>query len=178
MSDLTTIARPYAKAVFEQASNGKSLEQWSGQLALLVEIAGDPLMRTFLDNPDVDSAQKCQTVLDIGGENLSAEAGNFVRLLAENRRLDALASIASVYEDFRAEAEKSIEAEVVSARALTKEQEKRLTSALKKRLDREVTIKCTVDKNLIGGAVIRAGDLVIDGCVPTKLNQLAASLNQ
>jgi F-type H+-transporting ATPase subunit delta len=178
MADLTTIARPYAKAVFEQARTGKSLEKWSEQLALLVKVTEDPLMRTFLDSPNVDSREKCQAVLDVGAEGLGVEAGNFVRLLAENRRLDVLGSIATVYEDFRAEAEQSIEAEVVSARALTKEQEKRLTSALKKRLGREVTIKCTVDKNLIGGAVIRAGDLVIDGCVPTKLNQLAASLDQ
>ena len=178
MADLTTIARPYAKAVFQQARRDKALEKWSEQLALLVAVTEDPLMQTFLDSPDVDAGEKCQAVLDVGGEKLGAEAGNFVRLLAENRRLDALSSIATVYEDFRAEAEQSIEAEVVSARALTKEQEKRLITALKKRLDRDVTIKCTVDKNLIGGAVIRAGDLVIDGCVPTKLNQLAASLDQ
>ncbi len=178
MADLTTIARPYAKAVFEQARDGDSLEAWSERLALLVMITDDPQMKVFLDNPDVESAAKCQTVLEVGGDALGGEAENFVRLLAENRRLDILGSIAAVYEEFRAEAEQSVEAEVVSARALTKEQEKRLTAALKKRLGRDVTIKCTVDKSLIGGAVIRAGDLVIDGCVPTKLNQLAASLDQ
>ncbi len=178
MADLTSIARPYAKAVFQQAQASKSLEQWSEQLALLVKITDDPQMRPFLQRPEAGSGAKGQAVLDIAGENLVAEAGNFVRLLAGNQRLDVIGSIAEVYEEMRAEAEKVIEADVRTARALTKEQEKQLAAALRKRLGREVTIKSTVDKSLIGGAVIRAGDLVIDGCVPTKLKQLAASLHQ
>jgi len=181
MADTTTIARPYAKAAFEAAqadgSDG-SLKAWSDMLSLVADVTSDPAMRTFLANPDVENDQKCQAILDIGDERLSQHGRNFVRILAENRRLPLVPDIAAVYEQLRADAERTVEAQVVSARALTKEQEKRLQTALKKQLGREVVISSTVDEALLGGAIIRAGDLVIDGSATGKLHQLAAAMGQ
>lgn len=176
MADTTTIARPYAKAAFEAAQADGTLKVWSGMLNLMAEVTGDPAMRVFLVNPDVENAEKCQAVLDVCGDRLSEQGQNFVRILADNRRLPLVPDIAAVYELFRADAERTIEAQVVSARALTKEQEKRLQTALKKQLGREVVISSTVDETLLGGAIIRAGDLVIDGSATGKLRQLAAAM--
>lgn len=91
-------------------------------LNLMAEVTGDPAMRAFLANPDVDNADKCQLVLDVCGDRLSVQGQNFVRILADNRRLPLVADIETVYELLRADAERTIEAQVVSARALTKEQ--------------------------------------------------------
>jgi F-type H+-transporting ATPase subunit delta len=178
MADTTTIARPYAKAAFEAAQAGDGLKEWSDMLQLVSGITGNPEMQSFLDNPDVDTGQKCQAVLDVGGDGLSDHGRNFIKLLADNRRLSVVPEIAAVYEELRADAERTVEAQVVSARALTKEQEKKLQAALKKRLGREVVISCTVDESLLGGAVIRAGDLVIDGSATGKLRQLATAMSQ
>ena len=178
MADTTTIARPYAKAAFEAAQADGALGAWSDMLKLMAEVTGDPAMRAFLANPDVENADKCQLVLDVCGDRLSVQGQNFVRILADNRRLPLVADIETVYELLRADAERTIEAQVVSARALTKEQEKRLQTALKKQLGREVVISSTVDEALLGGAIIRAGDLVIDGSATGKLHQLAAAMGQ
>jgi F-type H+-transporting ATPase subunit delta len=178
MADTTTIARPYAKAAFEAAQADGALGAWSDMLNLMAEVTGDPAMRAFLANPDVENADKCQLVLDVCGDRLSVQGQNFVRILADNRRLPLVADIETVYELLRADAERTIEAQVVSARALTKEQEKRLQTALKKQLGREVVISSTVDEALLGGAIIRAGDLVIDGSATGKLHQLAAAMGQ
>ncbi len=178
MADTTTIARPYAKAAFEAAQADGALGAWSDMLNLMAEVTGDPAMRAFLANPDVENADKCQLVLDVCGDRLSVQGQNFVRILADNRRLPLVADIETVYELLRADAERTIEAQVVSARALTKEQEKRLQTALKKQLGREVVILSTVDEALLGGAIIRAGDLVIDGSATGKLHQLAAAMGQ
>ena len=178
MADTTTIARPYAKAAFEAAQADGALGAWSDMLNLMAEVTGDLAMRAFLANPDVENADKCQLVLDVCGDRLSVQGQNFVRILADNRRLPLVADIGAVYELLRADAERTIEAQVVSARALTKEQEKRLQTALKKQLGREVVISSTVDEALLGGAIIRAGDLVIDGSATGKLHQLAAAMGQ
>jgi F-type H+-transporting ATPase subunit delta len=178
MADTTTIARPYAKAAFEAAQAGGELKEWSDMLQLVSGITSNPEMQSFLDNPDVETSEKCQAVLDIGGDKLSDPGRNFIKLLGDNRRLSVVPEIAAVYEELRADAERIVEAQVVSARALTKEQEKKLQAALKKRLGREIVISCTVDESLLGGAVIRAGDLVIDGSATGKLRQLATAMGQ
>jgi F-type H+-transporting ATPase subunit delta len=178
MAETATIARPYARAAFEHARAAGALSGWSEQLQLLSAVVQDSNMQEFLDRPDSDSEARYQAVVDICGERLSADGRNFVRLLTTSRRLRAIADIAAQYEAFRAEAERTVEAEVTSARKLTKEQEKRLIAALKARLDRDVVLKCRVDASLLGGAVIRAGDLVIDGSAQGRLEQLAAAMSQ
>lgn len=181
MPETTTIARPYARAVFEQAHAKKGgLKRWSVMLQALAAVAGDAGMRKVLASPSLGGDDKVNLLLEICGQipdvNITKEGQNFVRLLAENDRLPLLPEIAAQYETFRAEAEKTVHAELVSAFEVSDEQRTRLAEALKRRLDRDVELTVTVDDSLLGGAIIRAGDLVIDGSARGQLDRLAAAL--
>jgi len=180
MADTTTVARPYARAAFEVARDADSLQPWSELMQLLSTVVQDPQMVAVLDNPDLGAKSKGDAVIEVCADALgdSEEARNFVRTMAENRRLTLLPEITTVFEQMRADAEKTVAAEVISARKLTKAQEEEIAAALAKRLDRRVEIQNTVDKSLLGGAIIRAGDLVIDGSARGKLQKLAAAIGQ
>ncbi len=179
MAELTTIARPYARAAFETArAVDGGLAQWSEMLQLTAAIVSDPAMREVLASPSLDSDHKAGLMLEVCGDRLTSEGSNFVRLLAENNRLAVLPDVADVFEQLRAEAEATVEAELVSALQVSDEQREQIAAALSKRLGREVALKCTVDKSLLGGAIIRAGDLVIDGSARGKLAKLAIALRQ
>jgi F-type H+-transporting ATPase subunit delta len=174
----TTLARPYAEAVFRLARERKNLADWSAMLKLATAVAGDPQMSRLIDNPAVPRARFVEFFLDVCGKKLDTDGANFVRLLAENHRLVLLPEIAALFEALRASAEARVEAEVVSATAVSADQLKTIASALKKRLGRDVNLATRLDPSLVGGIVIRAGDLVIDGSVRGKLNALATHLNK
>lgn len=180
MAETITIARPYARAAFEQAFEAGELSKWSDLLQVAAYITMDTSVRPLLANPKLNAGEKTELVLGICAEVCQdgiPEAGrNFVALLAENNRLIVLPQITAVFEHLRAEAEKTIQANLVAAFAVSDAQRKKIAKALKSRLKREVEIECTVDKSLIGGVVIRAGDLVIDGSVRGQLNKLATAL--
>lgn len=177
MAELTTVARPYAQAIFKRAQETGRLAEWSGELQFAAAIALDPTMADTIDSNRLTKAELAERFIGIGAEQLSEEARNLVRLLAENRRLSLLPEIAAVYEVLKAEAESTVEAEMVSAYPLDDAQRDRIAEALKARLGRKVSLSATVDESLIGGAIIRAGDLVIDGSVRGKLGRLATALN-
>ena len=127
-------------------------------------------------NPNVDQAQVAKLFLDICSDKLNDPAQNLIRLLVENDRMDVLTEIAGLYEVYRADAERTVEAHVVSAFPVDATQQKQIIDTLKKRLGREVTLSCETDKNLLGGAIISAGDLVIDGSVTGQLAKLQVAL--
>lgn len=176
MSEYQTIARPYAQAVFDLAKAGGNYEGWSRSLAWLSAIADDDQIQVLAQNPKVDDASLVQIFEDIAGDNLFDEAGNFLKLVVANGRLFALPHIAAQFEAMRAEAEGTIEAELISARAVTEEQQATLARSLSRKLGREVSLQVVEDPDLIGGAVLRAGDLVIDASVKNRLQKLAANL--
>lgn len=176
MAEKTTVARPYARAVFELAQARKELPRWSDMLGLAVAVATDARVSALIGNPRVTDDQLTQLLLDIGGDKLSEEAQNLIRVLVDNDRLDVLTEIAALYETYRAEAERTVEAQVISAFEVSEAQQKKIITALKKRLGREVTLSCEVDESLLGGAIIRAGDLVIDGSVTGQLAKLEVAL--
>jgi F-type H+-transporting ATPase subunit delta len=175
MADLTTIARPYARALFDLA-RPEDRAGWSEMLTLLATIVTDETLRPVLADPALSRTQKADLVLDICGDQLSTEAYNVVRLLADNKRLEALPEIAEVYETLRAEAEKTLVADLISAFEISKQQRKQIAVALSNRLKRKVELNCQVDESLLGGTIIRAGDLVIDGSARSHLNKLAVNL--
>lgn len=177
MAEAITIARPYAAAVFSIAHEKGELKAWSDLLALLAQCVAVPDMQSVISSPAVSDEQVVSLLADIAGESMSDDARNFLALLAENNRLQLLAHIAVIYEELRAEAEQTMTADVTSARALTPEQEANISAALKKRLGREVTLNTSVDEALLGGAIIRAGDLIIDGSALGKLNKLANAIS-
>lgn len=173
----STLARPYAEAVFRLALERKTLKQWSEMLQLAAAVTADPQVAKLIDNPRVARDRFTAFFLDIGGKKFDKDAANFVRLLSENHRLALLPEIASLYELLRAQAEGRVEAEVISASAVSDAQLKDIAAALKQRLGRDIDLSTRIDPALIGGIVIRAGDLVIDGSVQGKLRALATHLN-
>lgn len=178
MTERTTLARPYAEAVFRLARERKSLKAWSEMLQLAAAIIADPLVKALIDNPRVPRSRFVDFFLDVGGKKLDKDAANLVRLLSENHRVALLPEIAALYESLRAQAENRVEAEVISAFAVNDTQLKDIAAALKKRLGRDIDLHTRIDPTLLGGIVIRAGDLVIDGSVQGKLQLLATHLNR
>lgn len=177
MAEKSTIARPYAQAVFDLASAQKQLGPWSDRLQLLTAVTTDPRMQRVIGHPRMSRDQLAGLLVDICGDRLDGRARALVALLVENRRLDLLPEITALFEHYRAEAEKVVQAEVVSAFPLSGDQEASIAAALKRRLGREVSLKSSTDETMIGGAVIRAGDMVIDGSVTGHLDRLASALS-
>jgi len=176
MAEKSTIARPYAQAVFEQAAASRQLSQWSENLALASMVAQDSGMQGVIGNPRLSNTQLVDLFLGVCGDKFDDTAKNLVKLLVENGRLTVLPEIAALYEAYRAEAEKTVQAEVISAFPVTSAQQTNIRKALKKRLGREVELVCTTDNSLVGGAIIRAGDMVIDGSVTGQLDKLTHAL--
>ncbi|GAB6034994.1 F0F1 ATP synthase subunit delta [Galenea microaerophila] len=176
MAELTTIARPYAEAVFELAKASNTLNEWSDILQNLATITATEEMQGLLQNPNISEADKVQVYVDILGEALNDQAKNLLQVLAENHRLILLPFIAEIYEALKAEEEKRVKANVLTAFELTKEQEDQLKTALNKKYDANVEINYEVDPSLIGGIKIKVGDWVIDGSVATQLKELGAAI--
>jgi len=177
MAEVVTIARPYANAVFSIAHEKGELKAWSDLLAVLAQCVAVPNMQSIISSPSVKDEQVIGLLADIAGELMNDDARNFLALLAESNRLQFLEPIAVIFEELRAEAEKVMTADVTSARALTPEQEAQISAALKQRLGRDFTLTSSVDEALLGGAIIRAGDLIIDGSALGKLNRLANAIS-
>ncbi len=176
MAEKTTIARPYAEAVFKLAQQQGQLKEWSERLQLCAAIAGDQEMAALIGNPKIDDRQLVELFDELCGGNLGEHGKNFIATLAENDRLGVLPEIAQLYEQARADAEGVIGAEVISAMPLSDAERERIAASLKKRLGREVELECSVDEGLLGGAVIRAGDLVIDGSARGQVERLGNML--
>ena len=174
--DVTTIARPYAEAIFELADETGKLDLWSEMLELLAAVVVDPTLASIISNPLFDRADLTSLMLDIGGGRLTDEGANLVKLLIQNGRLTLLPEIARLFDELKAEKDRLLKVHVVSAYALKPAQEKQLAEALTKKLGREVSITSEKDPDLIGGVHIRAGDTVIDGSVRGRLQQLANEL--
>lgn len=176
MAEKSTIARPYAQAAFSMAESQGNLKKWSDMLQLVAAVASDDAMQTLIGNPSIDNDKLIELFAGICGDGLDQYGQNFVRVLADNKRLDVIPEIADLYEEKRAEAESTVVAEVTSASPLSEAQQAQLVTALKKRLGREVTLVTKTDETILGGAVVRAGDLVIDASVTGQLEQLANTL--
>ncbi|WP_342244697.1 F0F1 ATP synthase subunit delta [Pseudomonas sp. OTU5201] len=176
MAELTTLARPYAKAAFEYAQAHQQLAAWSAMLGLAAEVSQDDTMQRVLKAPRLTSAEKANTFIEVVGDKFDAQAQNFIHVVSENGRLVLLPEIAEQFELYKAEQEKSVDVEVTSAFALSDEQQDKLAKVLSARLSREVRLHAVEDSSLIGGVVIRAGDLVIDGSVRGKIAKLAEAL--
>jgi len=175
MAERLTIARPYAKAVFALAFATKRLRQWSEALRIAASVVADARVAALIGNPAVSAEQLVSLITSVGGDAFDDAARNFIRTLAANKRLGFLPEIAARYEQLRADAERSVDVTVTSAVKLSAAQKKHYTEAMRKRLDREVRLHCAIDPSLIGGAIVRADDLVIDGSVRAGLAQLAAA---
>jgi F-type H+-transporting ATPase subunit delta len=177
MAESITLARPYANAAFEVAAANNALAQWSQMLKTLAAVSSQAKISELLKSPALTAQQQSDALLSICGDSVSGKGSNMVRLLADNRRLALLPQISELFDTLKDAREKSIDVEMSTAYALSDAVVASLTAALEKRLDRTVKLHSTVNKQLIGGVVIRAGDTVIDNSVRGKLNKLAESLS-
>ena len=178
MSELTTAARPYANAVYQVASQAANFAGWGDALALMAAVVADASMAEKLSSPQLSKTQKGELLLAVVADKLSTEQKNMVMLMAENNRLTLLPTVAELYEEQRAEAEGQIEAVVTSAFPLSEEQSASIATALKNKTGRDVTITATTDASLLGGVIIKAGDIIIDGSMKTRLAALASTLSR
>ena len=176
MESNTKTARPYAIAAFRQAQDEGDTGRWSEMLATLSTVAGDPTMKGLVSNPKVRRDQLADLVIEVCGDRLSDTGRNFVRILAENRRLGILPDIASAFEAERARAEKRNDVVVISAHEMSDAERDALGKAMTSRLGTRVDLRVEVDPELIGGVVIRTGDTVIDASIRGRLAQLAQSV--
>ena len=176
MSEAITTARPYAQAAFDEAQKLNALKAWSEMLLSLAEAVNHPDVRAVVTNPRVAKSQVEGLVEALIGSGASAQQKNFVRILADNQRLLVLPEIAALFETLKAEAEKTVNVVVDSAFELSAAQQDKIVSSLKKRLGREIKLVCQINKELLGGVVIRAGDKVIDGSARTRLGEMANAL--
>jgi F-type H+-transporting ATPase subunit delta len=176
MSDLTTLARPYAQAVFKLAKEEKATEKWSEALSYLSLLMQDGGMLTVVKNPRIEKKRIIRLILDIAEDKLSEKTVNFVKLLVHNDRLLLAPQIAELFEQYKSEDEGYVDVELKSAFALTKAEENSMTETLEKILQKTVHMNANVDKTLIGGFLARAGDFVIDGSIKGRLQQLSKRL--
>jgi F-type H+-transporting ATPase subunit delta len=178
MTDFTTAARPYANAVYDLAHESSELGSWSDALANLAAVVNDAQISKLLDAPESGKNQKGELIIQVLGDKLNEQQQNLVRLMAENGRLKLMPDVLEQFEVARAKAENKVEAEVISAFELTAKQTGELVNTLKNKLGCEVTLTTTIDKSLIGGVVIKAGDTIIDASMKSQLNSLALSLGR
>jgi F-type H+-transporting ATPase subunit delta len=178
MAELATLARPYARAVFDLAKSNGALDQWSRMLSLLTGASAEGSVRRMLESPDLPAEVKAHRLAEVCGDLLNDRAKNFVALLAHNKRLGVIEEIREQFEARKAEEERVLDVEVVTAYELSARQSELLRQALARKFEREVNLTGRVDRRVIGGAVIRAGDTVIDGSLRGRLDKLAESLQR
>lgn len=176
MADKTTIARPYARAAFEEAKTHGGLAAWSEALAAGALAVRDARVTALLDNPKVSRTELADLLISIAAGKLDTAGGNFIRTLAENHRLPLLPEISVLFDELKNAAEGVADVTVTSAVALSPPQLKSLEDALAKRLKRQVRLHTELDPALIGGAVVRSGDLVIDGSLKGRLERITHEL--
>ena len=177
MAEAITVARPYAQAAFLFASTHRALKDWSEMLSLLAAIADDAAMRELIDSPHVTETQRADLFIQVAGDHINEKCANFIRVLSANGRLGLLPEIAALFEVQHREAEGTVQAQLITAYPASEAQQAEIIASLRKRLGREIELSCSTDEGLLGGAIIRAGDLVIDGSVRGKLQRLETALN-
>ncbi len=187
MADNNTVARPYAQAIFEVAQENGALDELSASLAAARDLIGDGQVVAFLGQPSLNDDQRLQFLQDLFAESVgkgsvfaggSQHGTNFLKLLLENGRVAVLPEISEQFEALKARVENSIDAVITAAAPLSAAQEQAIAGSLAAKLGRDVRISTEIDENLIGGAVIRAGDVVIDGSLRARLEGLANALTK
>jgi F-type H+-transporting ATPase subunit delta len=173
MSQALTLARPYARAAFSVAREAGALPAWSAALGFAARVAAEPQAAALLGNPKLTRAD---VVALLSPEGAQDAFHNLLGLLFDNRRLALLPEIAGLFDELRFEAERVVRAKVTSAAALADAELETIKAALRKRFGREVEVETAIDASLIGGALIDAGDIVIDGSIKGKLERLQSAL--
>ena len=177
MAELTTLARPYAKAAFQYAADAKDLAGWSKQLATVAAASRYGVMYKSISTPSLSAQQQAQLLIDACGDELSPSVRNFIVLLAQNKRLLLLPEIYQLFEALKNAQEQTVDVELTTALPLDEASQTNLAQALSSKLARKVNVQTVVDQHLLAGVIIKAGDLVIDGSMRGRLEKLAKAIN-
>ena len=175
MAEVTTLARPYAEAVFRLADAAGSLAAWSQTLARMAQVAADTDMRAAIGNPNLGADKLYGLMASVSGD-LNVEGQSFLRVLIANDRLILLPQIFAMFEELKNEREGVVDADIRSAFEFEGAQLATLVADLEKRFKRRINPQVTLDKSLIGGVRVVVGDEVIDSSVRGKLDKMAAGL--
>lgn len=176
MSELATLARPYAAAVFKRAEESGTTEKWSQSLAFMSAVLNDENISSVIDNPNVSKQRLSALILEICEGQVDGEGSNLLKLLVHNGRLTLVSTIAKLFEVYKSEAEGYVDVEVFTAYEFSKEDQYHFTEALEKSLGKKAHTNVIVDKSLIGGVLVRAGDRVIDGSIRGQLQHMQKTL--
>ena len=175
MSELATIARPYAKAAFEFAVDKSAVASWNEMLVFAAEVAKNEQISQFLAG-NASAEKQAEIFATVCAEQINEHCLNLIKVMAENQRLLVLPQVVSQFCQLKAEYEKEIAVDVTSAVKLKAADKKAISAALEQRLARKVKLNCSVDKKLVSGLVIKADDLVIDGSIKGKLKRLSTTM--
>ncbi len=176
MSEQATLARPYAEAAFKRAKETASMQNWSDSLTFLAAVISDKEISAVVDNPKVAKERLLSLMLDICQGHLDSEGENFLKTLIQYHRLSLSSAILTLFEQYKAEYEGYVDVQVTSAFSFSQEEHKKFTSTLENTLNKKVRMNVAVDKSLLGGVLVRAGDRVFDGSIRGRLQQLAKRL--
>ncbi|NWN90360.1 F0F1 ATP synthase subunit delta [Marinobacter adhaerens] len=176
MAELTTLARPYAKAAFDAAKEQNAIAAWGQALAFMSSLAADGAVKNILANPGLSEERKAELFFDIAEEQTPEALRNFLLILAESKRLALLPEISALFDLYRADLERTLNMKVSTAFEMTEKEQQQLAEALSRKLERKVALETAVDRSLIGGVVVNTGDLVIDASVRGKLAKMANAL--
>jgi F-type H+-transporting ATPase subunit delta len=177
MSSLTTLARPYAKAAFELAQGDSNLAAWDDMLSAVAQVTADKSMNDWLQSPHSTAVKAVEIIVEAMGGEIDTRFHGYLGVLADNDRLSLCGEISRLFQQLRQDAEKRLAVRVVSATPLQESEAERMQTALAKRFDREITLSNDVDPEVLGGAIIYAGDQVIDGSILGRLKRLENSLS-
>lgn len=176
MTELSTLARPYAEALFDLAKETQAFETWSQSLAFLTALVQEPHMERIIANPRIDKATLTRLLLDICEEHTTPEVNNLIKLLVENHRLPVIPHIATQFEELKTQHQGQVKVQIISSYPVNAQQQKEVETVLEKRLGKAVDINIILDETLVGGWIIRAGDEVVDLSIKGRLEQLATEL--
>ena len=176
MAEISTIARPYAQAVFDLAKEQKKLKAWSETLSLLSQVVDDDAVKSVINDSKVLDTDREKLILDICKKNISKEGENFIKLLIENKRLLILPFISETFENLKANEEGSVTANIVVATKITKKETDEIIKNLEKKLNKKIEATVEIDQSILGGSLITVGDTVIDASVKGQLESLAFSM--
>jgi F-type H+-transporting ATPase subunit delta len=175
MSELITVARPYAKAAFDFAAEQHDIEHWQQMLTFAAQVSCNHQMTTQL-TADIKPDALAQLFISVCGDVLNEPCQNLIKIMAENHRLALLPQVVALFSHYSAQRNAVAEVEVISATELTPAQKDKIVTAVEKRLSRKVELVCHIDKSIISGFIIRAGDMVIDSSIKGRLQQLTDAL--
>jgi F-type H+-transporting ATPase subunit delta len=178
MAETITVARPYAVAAWRHAEAEGKADLWADMLELMADVARDETMATIIGDPRIDADRLTQLMLDVCGGRINEEAENFVRLLVDNGKLSLMSEISSVYMALKSEAGGAVDATLLAAYPVNAKFEQAIAAAMQKKLSREVKFTTEEDKSLLGGVIVRVGDMVIDASIRGQIESLASELRQ